>query len=193
FATIVTGFVVAIPALFLNLETVTDLCSIGTLFAFCLVCVGVLVLQDTDIPRGKFRIPYINSKYIMPIGVLVGLVLLLTYDTDVFVKFVKNTPEVYEPQMLITELDSVNTQLLIQDVVVSFNELYNQNSNDLEATLQHLFTNHPNEYISLLSNRLETEQMYHSGWSLFLHKIPLWLFAFALIGLSYWSYIKNLS
>lgn len=193
FATIVTGFVVAIPALFLNLETVTDLCSIGTLFAFCLVCVGVLVLQDKDIPRGKFRIPYINSKYIMPIGVLVGLVLLLTYDTDVFVKFVKNTPEVYEPQMLITELDSVNTQLLIQDVVVSFNELYNQNSNDLEATLQHLFTNHPNEYISLLSNRLETEQMYHSGWSLFLHKIPLWLFAFALIGLSYWSYIKNLS
>lgn len=193
FATIVTGFVVAIPALFLNLETVTDLCSIGTLFAFCLVCAGVLVLQDKDIPRGKFRIPYINSKYIMPIGVLVGLVLLLTYDTDGFVKFVKNTPEVYEPQMLITELDSVNTQLLIQDVVVSFNELYNQNSNDLEATLQHLFTNHPNEYISLLSNRLETEQMYHSGWSLFLHKIPLWLFAFALIGLSYWSYIKNLS
>src|SRR5690606_36850822 len=151
------------------------------------------VLQDKDIPRGKFRIPYLNSKYIMHIGVLVGLVLLLTYDTDGFVKFVKNTPEVYEPQMLITELDSVNTQLLIQDVVVSFNELYNQNSNDLEATLQHLFTNHPNEYISLLSNRLETEQMYHSGWSLFLHKIPLWLFAFALIGLSYWSYIKNLS
>lgn len=193
FATIVTGFVVAIPALFLNLETVTDLCSIGTLFAFCLVCAGVLVLQDKDIPRGKFRIPYINGKYIMPVGVVVGFALLLMYNTDGIERFVKNTPEVYEPQMLITELDSVNTQLLIQDVVVNYNELYTQNSNDLEATLQHLFTNNPNEYISLLSNRLETEQMYHSGWSLFLHKIPLWLFAFALIGLSYWSYIKNLS
>lgn len=193
FATIVTGFVVAIPALFLNLETVTDLCSIGTLFAFCLVCAGVLVLQDKDIPRGKFRIPYINGKYIMPVGVVVGFALLLMYNTAGIERFVKNTPEVYEPQMLITELDSVNTQLLIQDVVVNYNELYTQNSNDLEATLQHLFTNNPNEYISLLSNRLETEQMYHSGWSLFLHKIPLWLFAFALIGLSYWSYIKNLS
>lgn len=193
FATIVTGFVVAIPALFLNLETVTDLCSIGTLFAFCLVCAGVLVLQDKDIPRGKFRIPYINGKYIMPVGVVVGFALLLMYNTAGIERFLKNTPEVYEPQMLITELDSVNTQLLIQDVVVNFNELYTQNSNDLEATLQHLFTNNPNEYISLLSNRLETEQMYHSGWSLFLHKIPLWLFAFALIGLSYWSYIKNLS
>lgn len=193
FATIVTGFVVAIPALFLNLETVTDLCSIGTLFAFCLVCAGVLVLQDKDIPRGKFRIPYINGKYIMPVGVVVGFALLLMYNTDGIERFVKNTTEVYEPQMLITELDSVNTQLLIQDVVVNFNELYTQNSNDLEATLQHLFSYNPNEYISLLSNRLETEQMYHSGWSLFLHKIPLWLFAFALIGLSYWSYIKNLS
>lgn len=193
FATIVTGFVVAIPALFLNLETVTDLCSIGTLFAFCLVCAGVLVLQDKDIPRGKFRIPYINGKYIMPVGVVVGFALLLMYNTDGIERFVKNTPEVYEPQMLITELDSVNTQLLIQDVVVNYNVLYTQNSNDLEATLQHLFSYNPNEYISLLSNRLETEQMYHSGWSLFLHKIPLWLFAFALIGLSYWNYIKNLS
>src|SRR5690606_5812952 len=38
FATIVTGFVVAVPALFMNLTMVTDLCSIGTLFAFSLVC-----------------------------------------------------------------------------------------------------------------------------------------------------------
>jgi amino acid transporter len=44
---------------------VTDLCSIGTLFAFVLVCAGVLVLQNkTDIPRGKFKTPYVNSKYI---------------------------------------------------------------------------------------------------------------------------------
>jgi hypothetical protein len=31
---------VAVPALFLNLTMVTDLCSIGTLFAFVLVCAG---------------------------------------------------------------------------------------------------------------------------------------------------------
>jgi amino acid transporter len=76
YATVVTGFVVAIPALFLNLTMVTDLCSIGTLFAFVLVCAGVLVLQNkTDIPRGKFKTPYVNSTsflscwlrvYIMP-------------------------------------------------------------------------------------------------------------------------------
>jgi amino acid transporter len=43
YATIVTGFVVAVPALFWT--NFTDLCSIGTLFAFVLVCAGVLVLQ----------------------------------------------------------------------------------------------------------------------------------------------------
>jgi APA family basic amino acid/polyamine antiporter len=40
FSTIVVGFITAIPALFFNLTTVTDLCSIGTLFAFVWFVVG---------------------------------------------------------------------------------------------------------------------------------------------------------
>ncbi|MEX8549000.1 MAG: APC family permease [Mucilaginibacter sp.] len=78
FATIVTGFVVAVPALFLNLTEVTDLTSIGTLFAFVLVCGGVLLLPKEDkAPEGehkKFKIPYVNSKYIVPVLFLVGLI-----------------------------------------------------------------------------------------------------------------------
>jgi APA family basic amino acid/polyamine antiporter len=73
FATIVTGFVVAIPALFMNLTEVTDLTSIGTLFAFVLVCSGVLLLPpDEQINDGKkrFRMPFINGKYIVP-GLLI--------------------------------------------------------------------------------------------------------------------------
>jgi amino acid transporter len=79
FATIVVGFVVAIPALFMNLTMVTDLCSIGTLFAFVLVCGGVLVLQNKpNIPRGSFKTPYVNAAYVLPtvfIGVLVYAIL----------------------------------------------------------------------------------------------------------------------
>ena len=67
FATIVTGFVVAVPSVFMNLTIVTDLCSIGTLFAFVLVCAGVLRLQnDPTVERGKFKTPYLNAKYIYP-------------------------------------------------------------------------------------------------------------------------------
>lgn len=77
-ATIVTGFAVGIPSLFLDANLVTDMCSIGTLFAFILVCGGVIVLQERDkqlaasenknIP--KFKTPYINGRYIIPILVL---------------------------------------------------------------------------------------------------------------------------
>ncbi|MFM8597085.1 MAG: amino acid permease [Flavobacteriales bacterium] len=67
FATIVVGFVVAVPALFMNLTMVTDLCSIGTLFAFVLVCGGVLVLQNKpDLQRGSFKTPYMNAGYVLP-------------------------------------------------------------------------------------------------------------------------------
>jgi amino acid transporter len=75
YATVVTGFVVAIPALFLNLTMVTDLCSIGTLFAFVLVCAGVLVLQNKTDIRGKFKTPYVNSKYVIPFMLATGFVL----------------------------------------------------------------------------------------------------------------------
>jgi APA family basic amino acid/polyamine antiporter len=54
FATIITGFVVAIPALFLNLTEVTNLTSIGTLFAFVLVCGGVLLLPREAAVQGRF-------------------------------------------------------------------------------------------------------------------------------------------
>ena len=77
FATIVTGLFVAIPALFLNLTEVTDLTSIGTLFAFVLVCGGVLLLPKREEGEAapKFKIPYINSQFIVPVLFLVGVII----------------------------------------------------------------------------------------------------------------------
>jgi amino acid transporter len=68
FATIVTGIVVAFPALFMNLQEVTELTSIGTLFAFVLVCGGILLLRHkgSDAPVAKFRTPYVNGRFILP-------------------------------------------------------------------------------------------------------------------------------
>jgi amino acid transporter len=65
FSTILTGFMVAIPALFMNLSEVTDLSVIGTLFAFTIVCAGVLV-KDKEFAGEKRFVPYINSRYIAP-------------------------------------------------------------------------------------------------------------------------------
>lgn len=72
FSTIVTGVIVAIPSLFMASDLMTDLTSIGTLFAFVLVSGGVLMLPrvanlkgDAN-PTGKFRLPYFNGKFIVP-------------------------------------------------------------------------------------------------------------------------------
>jgi APA family basic amino acid/polyamine antiporter len=82
FATIVTGLVVAIPSLFMNLTEVTDLTSIGTLFAFILVSGGILVLNPTGVQKhdGKgFRVPYANSRrYLLGIW---AVILLLVWQT----------------------------------------------------------------------------------------------------------------
>jgi amino acid transporter len=81
FATIVTGFLVGVPIFFIDMATVTDLCSIGTLFAFILVCGGVLMLQKhPELPR-KFHVPYYNGRFIMPVlylGVMAWLGLTQT-------------------------------------------------------------------------------------------------------------------
>lgn len=107
FATVVTGFVVAIPALFLNLTMVTDLCSIGTLFAFVLVCAGVLVLQNKpNIPRGKFKTPYINSKYIMPALFTVGVIFSFTYNKQNTMEFIFNSKDIHKIPMWIFIISS---------------------------------------------------------------------------------------
>lgn len=67
FATIITGIVVAIPALFMNLTEVTDLASIGTLFAFVVVCAGVLFKDKEFKESGTRYVPYINSQFLLPI------------------------------------------------------------------------------------------------------------------------------
>ena len=83
FSTIVTGLLVAIPIFFVDINMVTDICSAGTLFAFCLVCGGVLKLRmDPTAPPSKFKTPYVNSKYIVPALFLICLLFLVFKDKD---------------------------------------------------------------------------------------------------------------
>ncbi|NTS43454.1 amino acid permease [Flavisolibacter sp. BT320] len=67
FATIVAGFLVAIPALFIEDVIVTDLTSIGTLFAFALVAGGVLMLPRIEKQPGRFSLPYWNGQFTIPL------------------------------------------------------------------------------------------------------------------------------
>jgi len=86
FATIVTGLLVGIPSLFVASSTMTDLTSIGTLFAFVLVCFGVLVLPRMAKEAGSsaFRLPYLNGQFIIPAIVAIFVYFSMGRISDAF-------------------------------------------------------------------------------------------------------------
>lgn len=83
FSTVFTGFLVAVPIFFVDINMVTDICSAGTLFAFMLVCGGVLKLRmDPKAPPSKFKTPYINSKYIVPALFILSIISLSVFSSS---------------------------------------------------------------------------------------------------------------
>src|SRR6476659_2849895 len=78
-----TRLLVAIPSLFMQSSLMTDLTSIGTLFAFVLVSGGVLMLpQVTGNRTSGFRLPYINGKIIVPLVYAVFIYLMWSRIND---------------------------------------------------------------------------------------------------------------
>lgn len=59
--TLITGISVAVWSLIGDAAETYDLTNIGTLFAFVLVCIGVIVLRHTDPDRPRpFRVPFVH-------------------------------------------------------------------------------------------------------------------------------------
>ena len=82
FATIVTGFFVAVPALILNMDLVVDLTSIGTLFAFALVCGGILIIDPYGRSEARFKVPYLNGQWLVTVILLLGAFLVYHYNAS---------------------------------------------------------------------------------------------------------------
>jgi APA family basic amino acid/polyamine antiporter len=75
-ATLVTGIVVAVASMLGDAAETYDLTNIGTLFAFALVCAGVLVLRivEPDRPR-PFKVPFV--WVIAPLGIAACLFIMV--------------------------------------------------------------------------------------------------------------------
>jgi len=85
-STILTGIIVAIAASTLNVQIAGELTSMGTLFAFVLVCVGVLVLRRTDPHVARpFRAPLVPMVPI--IGSLTCLLMMFGLDKTTKLNF----------------------------------------------------------------------------------------------------------
>jgi basic amino acid/polyamine antiporter, APA family len=176
FATIVTGFVVAIPALFLNLTAVTDLCSIGTLFAFLLVCGGVLILEKKkDIPQPKFKITYINSKYIFPALFILSIVLSFTLKPEETKDFFKGR-KIKEAENLLKQTSSAKKAdwLMLAQSNHGLDAKLFEEENPLQFWLE---KKDYQEYKNILVEfGLTEDEMFEGGWETFKHRIPFWVF-----------------
>jgi len=84
--TIWTGVAVGGVAMVTDISSLADLTNIGTLFAFVLVCLGVIVLRRTERNRSRpFRVPFVP---IFPIlGVLLCGVLMLSLPIETWIRF----------------------------------------------------------------------------------------------------------
>ncbi len=192
YATIVTGFVVAVPALFMNLTMVTDLCSIGTLFAFVLVCAGVLKLQITPgAPRGKFRTPYLNAKFIAPALILLTIFLSYKYNKEGMINFLNNTPQVYDSQTFVSNLNNEEIASAKNTILNSDADGFIKANSDLEAYLGGLDEFSYDRALSQIA--VPENRKLESGLSLFKHKVPTWIFIFVCLYLTVLSFRKNLS
>ncbi|HET6675956.1 MAG TPA: amino acid permease, partial [Nitrospiraceae bacterium] len=86
-ATYLTGIAVAILAAFIPIGDAADMTNIGTLFAFVLVCIGVVVLRYTkpNHPR-PFRMPLM--PWVPLLGMLACLALMAFLPTLTWIRFV---------------------------------------------------------------------------------------------------------
>src|SRR5438477_8446511 len=84
--TIWTGVVVAAVAAVVDIGSLADLTNIGTLFAFILVCIGVVILRRTDANRPRpFRVPLVPAFPIL--GVFLCFVLMLSLPVETWIRF----------------------------------------------------------------------------------------------------------
>ncbi len=86
-STWIAGIVVGVPAGIWDIGTFADLANIGTLFAFVLVSVGVIVLRrrQPDRPRG-FRVPLV--PWLPLLSIVSCFVLMLSLPLETWVRFV---------------------------------------------------------------------------------------------------------
>jgi APA family basic amino acid/polyamine antiporter len=82
FATILTGVVVGVTAMFTTIDEMVDLTNIGTLFAFILVCTGIIILRhkEPDRPR-SFKVPFVPWVPLLGIGACLYLMMGLPWIT----------------------------------------------------------------------------------------------------------------
>ncbi len=185
FSTILTGFVVGIPALFMNLKEVVDLCSVGTLFAFVLVCGGIIRMQHhPQRLESKFKTPYINSKWIAPALLMIGFVLVYHFNKNGVDDFLLNR-RIKESSFFQKEMTQVQSGAIKQFLLSHQINFTTEEKNGF-INLEKI---RPEDY----KNMMHQLSFYDEGWHVFRSYFLMWMFLIVVLVVAIQSFLKKWS
>jgi APA family basic amino acid/polyamine antiporter len=147
--------------------------------------------MDPDRPESRFRTPYINSKLIMPLLLVLAISVSLIYNKQSTMDFLTNAPKIFDARTLITGLDAHEMDQVKAQVNARDNEGFTKSKGDLEAYLVGL--DETNYEATVNDLNIDKYKKYEMGWNVFRHKIPTWIFIIITLGLVVLAWQKNLS
>jgi hypothetical protein len=150
------------------------------------------VLQNkTDIPRGKFKTPYVNGKYVMPVLLVATVIISFTYNKQSTMSFLTNEKQVVEATDVLTSVPSSKVTEMKRSLAEMDPEGFAEVDNDVEVYLSEM---EEADYVKTLNElNVSDKVMYEEGWNLFKHKIPTYIFLLITLMLTYFSITHNLS
>jgi len=188
FSTIITGLMVGIPALVLDSDLVTDLTSIGTLFAFTLVCGGILLLPRTEKEQGKFRVPFIGGKYWVGLLMIVVAGFAFHFNKDKCHDFF-HSQSLKPADELVSSLQPTEVNQLTSITYKGTMPVITKDS-----LTNYLLKMNDEEYSTIArSLSVPTNEKFNSGLSVVADNITFWIFILLAIIMTIASFVKNLS
>ena len=104
--------------------------------------------------------------------------------------FLNNETQVNNPDTIITALDKSETEKVYAYLVALESK---PTTNDVEALLSQ-YQEDDLKYAAIVAQLPIADAIkYESGFDLFKHKIPMWIFLISLIGLAFWAFKDDLS
>jgi basic amino acid/polyamine antiporter, APA family len=181
---------VGVPILFTDKTFVLDFTSIATLFAFVLVCGGVLLLPRKEKERGRFSIPYINGQIIFPLLVVGSMVLISAFSKNYFqdkldFSFEKKTDKL----SLLVSGNNIDTMTAAQQAETYL--LANQGNDSVLIKLAETVrtAEKPDEKLSLIKEFTAANDTTQRKTA----KVSIIIFWLLMVGLSFFTVIKRFS
>ena len=189
FATIVTGFLVAVPALFMNLTEVTDLTSIGTLFAFVLVCGGVLLLPREQALKGRFKLPYFNGRWVVPFITILIFAGCIYYKPPAQVEMAQGK-RLKERATIFENMKPAEKTILYNEAVSLYGARAEKNAT-VDNYIKGLEDDKFNDAVR--ASAIPESQKYNTGFLGILYNFPNYLFFILIALISIYTFIRNFS